>query len=465
MNRNNQDGEVPSLAILRDQLQTDNLKNKSIHALQDAGLIQDQRLQRYLLNYKKNYTPNQAPHYQNNTQAYYYHNSEEYVNKVEEEITRVLSEAMQNGQIQIIQHAIGLQQNQDMSGYLVEYRKLYTFLENNSLSLLIGNSDTGDGKTATMISLVETMLASPEYDVGLINLKSFAEPRDDVIYIETFTEYLRYCIDHPNQRKVLALDEISSFLSGYPSDRADVEKFLRPFLRKKRKSPFNTSIIGVAHSYGDVHPVWRDDSQADFLTKFGDTQKQRQKQFRIYRKLNDSSNELYNKQIDITDMNLPKSKWESDEDSIFRFGDENELLELAYEIKNDGYGDILNLIRILEDDDDVETNEGKPYSAIKCKNCGRTAEQYKNDNLNPIIDTGYCWDHMSDQIEDEYLDNPEEFNIDDFNENNESESIFDKKIIDLTDEDIDKLKKSDEDVSNHILEMVNEIRNDVDIDD
>lgn len=465
MTRNNQQSEnVPELAILKEQL-----KNEKLPALRNAGLIQSDAVRRFLIQYEKNYEPNQAPHYKNSDeQAYYYYNSEEYVETVKQEISEVLSDAIVNGHTQVVQHAIGLQKTDEMGGYLVEYRKLFSFLENNSLSLIIGNSDTGDGKTATMISLVETMLASNEYDVALLNLKSFTENRDDAVYIEKFTEYLQYCIDHPDQRKVLALDEISSVLSGYPSDAADVQKFLRPFLRFKRHSPFNTSIIGVSHSMGDVHPVWRDDSQADFLTKFGDTQEKRQKQFRIYRKHNDSANELYNKQIEITDMNLPKSSWDSDENSTFSFGEEEELLDIAYDLQDMGHGDVLNLLRMLEpEDDDEEQDYSRNYEAVSCAKCGRTGMQYKNQDLHPIMDTGFCWRHIPTVIEQLYKNNPTEFKMNKFNENKNidlDDSIYNKQISDFDQDDIAKIKDLDQDVAYDILSMIDEYRNDIDID-
>lgn len=403
MNTNNptqgMGGNMPSFAIL-----SEDIANEKINVLKNAGLIQDDDTRKWLERYKKGYEPNQGVHYENeDKEAYYYYNSKSYVEVAEPEINRVLSNAVQMGNHGIIQYAIGLQKSEHQMD-IVEYEKLSNYLENNSLSLLLFG-DTGDGKTMTGGKLTEVCLAKSMYDVALTNVKSFAEDRDDAVFIDTFYDYLQYCIDNPEQRKIFLIDEISSIMSGYPSDRAAVEKFLRPFLRKKRKPPFITSLIGITHSLGDTHPIWRNENMADFGEKFGSTQEERQQQLRIYKKLS-AGGEPEDIHVEMTNLSMPETKMDDSEDGNFAWGNEEEILELAYEIDEMGYGDILNLIRILEDDEDEEDEvEGRPLQTWTCEDCGRTAEQYKNQSKSPIIDTGYCEQHMpNDTAEDYYGD-------------------------------------------------------------
>jgi hypothetical protein len=125
-----------------------------------------------------------------------------------------------------------------------------------------------------------------------------------------------------------------------------------------RKEPFRLSIIGIGHRIGGIHPVMRNGEKVYFGFKHD------LKKLAVYD--DESLDEEY---VSVDGIDLPNWDVDTDDDGTWWWGSEEEILEVAKEIRDAGYGDILRLIENLEEDEEEEdewnqcqatTNDGDP---------------------------------------------------------------------------------------------------------
>ena len=334
--------DFPRFAILKEELASEELP-----AIREAGLVGGPALE-FLESYRKHYTPHQGRHHETGEPAYWYYNSETYVDTVRKEVGKTLEKAVASGNTSIIDRFIGLVDSGGPTMDFVDYERLCTLIEEPSLLLLLFG-DTGSGKTFTAARLAELW----EFRTGgklLTNVESMSEANDRVAGVESYVDILTYCIEHPDERKLLLADELSSLMSGYSGDSTAVETYMRPLVRKMRKKPFRMSIIGIGHRPGDIHPTMRNGELSYFGFKGsdsdGETKKQKQKHLTIYEDLAGETG--VNPLVDVRGIGLPDLKLDTNDSGNWAWGEEEEILEAAYSLRDAGYGDMLQLIRQLE---------------------------------------------------------------------------------------------------------------------
>lgn len=209
---------------------------------------------------------------------------------------------------------------------------------------------------------------------------------EGVVFIDTYVDLLRYCLENPKERKLLLADELSSLMSGYADDRAEVERYMRPLERKKRKEPFRLSTIGIGHRIGGVHPTMRNGELAYFGIK------QDQKHMKIYH-----TEDLDQEYCDVEGIGLPNWSIDTDDDGDWWWGSEEEILEVAKDIKDEGYGDILRLIENLEQDEDEEVDEEVPVCMATTNAGDPCPNDAKYPRENPLVCANHR--HRMDELE------------------------------------------------------------------
>jgi hypothetical protein len=363
------------------------LQNEDLPALRDAGLLSASAID-YLETYRETYDKHQAPHHETGEPAYWYYNSRQYVNVVRREVGETLSKAVRNGNLPLIQHALGLAATSDSGMDFYDYEVLADLIEEPSLMLLLFG-DTGSGKTFTAVRLSELW----EFRVGgviLTNIESFAEANEGVVYVHEYPDLIHYCINNPKKRKLLIADELSSLMSGYPADRHYVETYMRPLVRKMRKDPFRMSIIGIGHRPGDIHPTMNNPELAYFGFKKGDTKEQAQKHMVVYERLTNESGKKEDKKCDVQGIGLPNMGIDTNDNGNWDWGTEEDVLNAAYALDDAGYGDMLRLIRNLEEEDDEEdvtVDEGNQVDEDELKREVRGKSFYRrNENGTSFAD-------------------------------------------------------------------------------
>ena len=332
----------------------ESLKTEKVPALRDAGLLTSQAID-YLSDYSESYQPNQARHYEDETKgAYFYYNSETYVDIVSREVSKQLSAAVKQGNSSVIAHAQGLGSKSKPTMDFVEYERLAQLIESPSQLLLLFG-DTGSGKTFSAVRLAELWTMRVGGTI-LTNVQSLAEANDNVQYVDNYVELLTYCINNPKERKLFLADELSSLMSGYSSDRSDVEKYMRPLVRKMRKEPFRMSIIGIGHRPTDIHPTLRNGELSIFGFKEGETKEKARKKLAIYEDL--VADKPKNKLVDVSGIGLPSMTIDTNDNGNWGWGTEADILAAAHDLKSAGYGDMLKIISNLGDDEpNVPTDE------------------------------------------------------------------------------------------------------------
>ena len=343
--------EYPAFAKLREQL-----SDAKLPTLREAGLLDEDTI-RFLESFKEHYEPNSEPHYDGEGTAYWYYNTETYHRIVRRNAGANISKAVESGNKSVVSHAVGLDKEGTAEMDFLDYEKLADLIERPSLLLLIFG-DTNSGKSYTGVRLAELWKYRVSGGTVITNIKSLAEGTKGVVFIDEYVDLLRYCLNNPKERKLLLADELSSLMSGYSDDRQDVETYMRPLERKKRKEPFRLSTIGIGHRIGDIHPTLRNGELAYFGIK------EDQKHMKIYH-----TEDLDQEYCDVNGIGLPNWSIDTDDDGDWWWGTEQEILEVAKEIEEVGYGDILRLIENLEEDEEEEdewnqcqatTNDGDP---------------------------------------------------------------------------------------------------------
>jgi hypothetical protein len=301
-----------------------------------------------LESFRQHYEAESRPHFEKDEAAYYYWNTEYYVEVVRREIGENLRKAVRNGNIAVVEHASGLDGDDGMEIDFVEYERLGQLIERPSLLLFIFG-DTGSGKSFTSVSLAELWKLRVDGHI-LTNIRSFAEANDGVVYIDSYPDLIRYAVEHPTVRKLFVADELSSLMSGYAADRHKVEQLMRPLIRKQRKEPFKMSTIGVGHRPGDIHPTLLNGELAypswktDLYT------------LEVYESM-DGTESGEDEIATLSGIKEPGMKVDTEDNGNWSWGTEDEVLDAAYDLKEAGYGDMLELIRQLEDDEEGEDGE------------------------------------------------------------------------------------------------------------
>ena len=352
------------------------LENAELPTLRESGLL-DPDVIRLLESFKENYEPNSEPHYNKEGTAYWYYNTERYVRIVRRNVGENLSKAIKNGNKAMVSHAIGLEKEGSAEMDFLDYERLADLIEKESLLLLLFG-DTGSGKTFTAVRLAELW----NYRVGgtiLTNVKSLAEGTEQIEYTPSYVEVLRYCVQNPRERKLLLADELSSLMSGYKDDKEEVERYMRPLMRKQRKEPFKLSTFGIGHRIGDIHPTMRNGE----LSYFGI--KNSEKEMTIYH-----TEDLKQEYASVGGIGLPNWNVDTNDDGTWDWGSEQEILDVAYDIKDAGYGDILRLIENLEDDEDEDEDEDDWQQCVASTNKGeRCPNEAKFPKESPLV----CYNH------------------------------------------------------------------------
>jgi len=361
--------EYPAFAKLKGEL-----ANEELPTLRNVGLL-DKRTIRKLETIKESYEPNTRPHYeQDGEMAYWYYNTEMYVRTVRRAVGEQLSEAVKSGNRSVVNHAVGLEQENTTEMDFLDYEKLADLIEKPSLLLLIFG-DTGSGKSFTGVRLAELW----KYRVSgtvLTNVESLAEATDEVVYIDSYVDLLLYCIENQHERKLLLADELSSLMSGYGSDRQAVETYMRPLVRKMRKEPFRLSVVGIGHRMGDIHPTLRNGELAYFGMKHNKTSMD------VY-----ETEDLEDVKCSVDGIGLPNWQIDTEDDGTWEWGSEEDILDVARELRDAGYGDILRLIDNLEEED-KEDDEWHNCQARTNKD-----EQCPNKAKYPSDDPVVCANH------------------------------------------------------------------------
>ncbi|WP_254838084.1 ATP-binding protein [Natronomonas marina] len=369
-----------SFSELREQLE-----NAELPALREAGLLDEDTI-RHLESFRQHYDPESRPHYETGEPAWFYYNTEYYVEVVRREVGRNLRRAVKNGNIAVVEHATGLAGGGGSAMDFVDYEHLGQLIERPSLLLLLFG-DTGSGKTMTGVRLAELW----KLRVGgtiLTNVRSLAEANDGVEYVEAYPDLLHYCVENPQERKLLVADELSSLMSGYAADRAKVEELMRPLVRKMRKKPFRLSIIGIGHRPGDIHPTMRNGELA--YPSF----KRDKKTMEVYESL--ASDETGEDEIcTVTGIDLPDYTVDTNDSGNWGWGTDDEVLDAARELRDAGYGDMLELIRQLEDDDGGDENEDEEAELPrrKCRGHNRHGDGCGQRTRHV---SGYCEAHREE---------------------------------------------------------------------
>jgi hypothetical protein len=328
--------DFPNFAQLREEL-----ADEELPALREAGLLSPATID-HLESYRRHYDPKTEKHYEKGRPAYYYHNTEYYVRVVRGEVGKNLREAVASGNREVVEHAVGMVDDSDVTLDFVDYENLAELVERPSLLFLLFG-DTGEGKTMTAVRLAELWEMRVGGGTILTNILSFAEEADGVVYVEDYPSLIRYCVEHPRGRKLFVADELSSLMSGYAADRQYVETYMRPFVRKMRKEPFRLSIIGVGHRPGDIHPTLLNGELAYPAFKRG------QKTMDVYHTL-DTTESGEDEYCSVSGIGLPDYTVDTDDSGAWGWGTEDEIHDSLLELEED-YGDMLELLKQFDEEE------------------------------------------------------------------------------------------------------------------
>lgn len=363
------------------------LSDADINALADAGLLDEDTLT-YLLTFEDAYEPESLPHHETGDPAWHPENTELWHSMVRRETSKNLRKAVKNGNQQIIEFALGFRNRDETEMDFVDYERLRQVLTEPAMMLFLFGS-MGAGKTYTAFRLAELwhMLTAGHV---LTNVRSVAEKSEWVNYVSGYEDVVRYCIEHPDQRKLLVADELSSLMSGYAGDRDAVETLMRPLTRKMRKRPFKMSLIGIGHRpQADIHPTLRNGEMAKFGFKPGRTKEEQRKRLALFDALDGEGGDEDAKILEVGGIKATNLAVDTDESGAWEWPSEDEALNLGYDLKELTGDDFLGLIHRFEEDEEEDdagssdcpatTKDGNPCP-------GAAKEKYG----------GYCWNHRKE---------------------------------------------------------------------
>lgn len=180
-----------------------------------------------------------------------------YQQAVEASQTRRVSEVVQSAPSAEAAFTTGVTDQQLDASAARALLELHSIVNQEGGVVVLGGA-TNSGKTNVACCLAEIeYLLSPDsrvasnvtsLDVGPIGL--------DVVALEEFTAFEQWTRDHRDVHKIGLLDEVSSHMSGYNSDRADVEEYMRQLVRFASKR--GIILIFIVHRFVDCHPAIRE---------------------------------------------------------------------------------------------------------------------------------------------------------------------------------------------------------------
>jgi len=342
------------------------LENEELPALREAGLIPPDKID-YLESYKESYEPYQAEHYNDSDkEAYYYFNSKKYVRLVRRYVGKTLSKAVENGNWSIIQHAVGLAEDEREDMDFVEYKRFEQQCELDGMMFNI-LGPRGGGKSNFFYRWIEFLLEKYDDAVFAVNEPSVAELHERLTHVTTDKEVILWALNHQGMEKWVFLDEMTSKFSARNTSFYDAE-VAHELGTKFRKKPLNLNWVNVYHEPDDPPPTWREGDSAVFIRKEGNTRLQTQKTAVFYGscnsgKLENPMFELYGiKENELgydTDVN-PDWDWELEEDEFEDMinnphkyvkeeedGPEEEYFEDDYEFgENEDESDIRTVLKL-----------------------------------------------------------------------------------------------------------------------
>jgi len=346
----------------------ESLVSSDINALADAGLLDDDTVD-YLLTFEDAYEPESQPHYETGEPAWYAEHTELWHSMVRREVSKNLRKAVQNGNQEIIEFALGFVDREETAMDFVDYERLRQVLTEPAMMLFLFGA-MGAGKTYTAFRLVELWRMLTGGHV-LTNVRSVAEKCDWIHYVSGYADVIRYCIEHPDQRKLLVGDELSSLMSGYSGDRDAVETLMRPLTRKMRKWPFQMSFIGIGHRpQADIHPSMLNGEMAKFGFKPGATKKQQRKNLAIYDALDGEQGDEDEKLVEVSGIAKTNLAVDTDESGAWAWPSNEEALELGRELREVTGDDFLGLIHHFTEDDEEESTGDGPEQCEYMKDGG-----------------------------------------------------------------------------------------------
>lgn len=121
--------------------------------------------------------------------------------------------------------------------------------------------ETNEGKTNLAWLMAElAMMDDPDMQL-ITNSTTLANHPEDRTHVVENYHKMKYLVTEFSGPWFIVLDEMSSHVSGYSDDRADVEEHMRPFTRYAAKRDLRLLTLG---HQGDIHPIIRKSSD-DFI--------------------------------------------------------------------------------------------------------------------------------------------------------------------------------------------------------
>ena len=298
------------------------LSNEELPALRDAGLLKPATID-YLESYRETYEPGQAPHHETGEPAHWYYNSTQYVQVVRREVGKALSRAVRDGNLSLIQHSLGLNNNDGVEVDFVDFFKVKELLETPAFMLNIFGAPR-TGKTFSAARLVDLWCLLNPNGLVISNINSWAEIHPQGIYTERMPKAIKLSEEHDGPTLLFA-DELSAEGTHSDIQKSGVEAGIRSFFRKMGKDPYDCSYIGIGHRVVEVAPMLRSGELAYFGFKEGRTKEAAQKHLVIYE---DSDKE--DVVCDLGGIGLPEYSPDTHDPATWDWGTPDEYIELGH---------------------------------------------------------------------------------------------------------------------------------------
>ncbi|QKY20671.1 hypothetical protein B4589_009870 [Halolamina sp. CBA1230] len=308
-------------------------KNGDIHALQEAGLL-DERTIKKLLSYKRSYESESAAHYDNPEEtAYYARNTKYWRETVERELSENLRKAVQNGNWQVIAFALGRGSSEEQVRMdFGDYEKHRSLLQEPGLVELMF-AGMGGGKTMTAVRQAETWMMIYPNGMVVSNIKSWSEKHDRVEYVGDLRDLVETASENPEQRVFAVLDEFGLKGSAYGGiNQEAMEKVMKNFVRLMRKEPYKLQIVGISQRPTDIHPTLRNDKLAVYAIKEGASKADKQKHMVIYDETTDDKCTQPDEdavRCDLRGIGMPTTPPDTDDKADWDWGTPEDWVELG----------------------------------------------------------------------------------------------------------------------------------------